>query len=200
MSKLTQEQIDLIENNLKQIEKLAEKKFNKGFWPGASVGIVGAVNMPIAAGASIFSSIINKSRSLAGVRKDRAMLDEYLVAQGYVKKNRSIDYARFYDTASIPQGSWNRYYNGANKEAPVDTLLKIVLALRMPTKDAIDFMTSAGAGFYNGSRRDMLILAFIDTDYCGLTEVVDIQNAVFDLLEYYLQQPKAEKFKNLYDF
>ena len=124
----------------------------------------------------------------------------FVCKKGYVRKNGAIDYPRFYNLAQIPQPTWSRYFNATNKDAPVDAILKIVLALRLPTQEAMDFMTSAGAGFYSGNERDTLILAFIDSDYLGLTDIEEIQNKVFDILECFLRETKAGSFENLYDF
>ena len=203
-SKLTQNQIVSIESKLNPSISL-EKRYTLANASAASIfGYVGEedASSPM---VTIFNELRRKGRKMAGRRDDRALLDEYLVANGYVRKNGSIDYPRFYKIAEIPQPSWNRYFNGTNGNAPIETLLKIVLALRMPTQDAIKFMSSAGSGFYTGNEQDMLILAFIDSDYLGLTEVVDIQNMVFDLLEILREQrspndTKNKKNSNIYDF
>ena len=203
-SKLTQNQIVSIESKLNPSISL-EKRYTLANAFAASIsGYVGEedASSPM---VTIFNELRRKGRKMAGRRDDRALLDEYLVANGYVRKNGSIDYPRFYKIAEIPQPSWNRYFNGTNGNAPIETLLKIVLALRMPTQDAIKFMSSAGSGFYTGNEQDMLILAFIDSDYLGLTEVVDIQNMVFDLLEILGEKrspndKKNKKNSNIYDF
>ena len=203
-SKLTQNQIVSIESKLNPSISL-EKRYTLANASAASIfGYVGGedASSPM---VTIFNELRRKGRKMAGRRDDRALLDEYLVSNGYVRKNGSIDYPRFYKIAEIPQPSWNRYFNGTNGNAPIETLLKIVLALRMPTQDAIKFMSSAGSGFYTGNEQDMLILAFIDSDYLGLTEVVDIQNMVFDLLEILGEKrspndKKNKKNSNIYDF
>ena len=203
-SKLTQNQIVNIESKLNPSISL-EKRYTLANASAASFsGYVGEedASSPM---VTIFNELRRKGRKMAGRRDDRALLDEYLVANGYVRKNGSINYPRFYKIAEIPQPSWNRYFNGTNGNAPIETLLKIVLALRMPTQDAIKFMSSAGSGFYTGNEQDMLILAFIDSDYLGLTEVVDIQNMVFDLLEILWEKrspndKKNKKNSNIYDF
>lgn len=203
-SKLTQNQIVSIESKLNPSISL-EKRYTLANASAASIsGYVGEedASSPM---VTIFNELRRKGRKMAGRRDDRALLDEYLVANGYVRKNGSINYPRFYKIAEIPQPSWNRYFNGTNGNAPIETLLKIVLALRMPTQDAIKFMSSAGSGFYTGNEQDMLILAFIDSDYLGLTEVVDIQNMVFDLLEILGEKrspndKKNKKNSNIYDF
>ena len=203
-SKLTQNQIVSIESKLNPSISL-EKRYTLANASAASIsGYVGEedASSPM---VTIFNELRRKGRKMAGRRDDRALLDEYLVANGYVRKNGSINYPRFYKIAEIPQPSWNRYFNGTNGNAPIETLLKIVLALRMSTQDAIKFMSSAGSGFYTGNEQDMLILAFIDSDYLGLTEVVDIQNMVFDLLEILWEKrspndKKNKKNSNIYDF
>ena len=195
-SKLTQNQITSIDCT-----------FNQTLAHTSAAGMIsfGGEEDPLSPMTAIFNELRRKGRKMASRRDDRALLDEYLVANGYVRKNGSIDYPRFYKIAEIPQPSWNRYFNGTNGNAPIETLLKIVLALRMPTQDAIKFMSSAGSGFYAGNEQDMLILAFIDSDYLGLTEVVDIQNMVFDLLEILGEKSspydkKNKKSSNIYDF
>ena len=165
----------------------------------SDIGLCCTACMPLSM-ISTFKEIIKKGKEMSEARKDRIMLDEYLIAKGFVKKSGKIDYARFYNLADIRQPTWARYFNKENDNAPIDTLLKIILALRMPTEDAITFMTYAGGGFYNGNERDMIILSFIESDYLGLTDVVDIQNKVFDLLEYYFQGENGANYNNLYDF
>ena len=195
---LTHQEIVAIECKRNQIKLLQRRRDDSGslmgFFP-----ILGAADSapPIAA---IVKSLMQKSRQMTSARRDRALLDEHLVAKGYVRKNGAIDYPRFYNLAQIPQPTWSRYFNATNKDAPVDAILKIVLALRLPTQEAMDFMSSAGAGFYSGNERDSLILAFIDSDYLGLTDIEEIQNKVFDILECFLRETKAGNIENLYDF
>ncbi len=133
-------------------------------------------------------------------KQDRELLKEFLRAHGYVKEDNSLDYTQFYRDADILEGTWSKYIHQKNEETSKDTLLKIVLALRMSTKQAVEFLYSAGGGFYRGNRRDMLILAFIDTNYLKLTNIAEIQYKVFDLLNYYLECANSDEFHNLYDF
>ena len=135
-----------------------------------------------------------------GDKQDRELLKEFLRIHHYVNADGSLDFTRFYQDADILEGTWSKYINKKNEETSKDTLLKIVLALRMSTQQAVEFLYSAGGGFYRGNRRDMLILAFIDSDYLKLTNTTEIQYKVFDLLNYYLARESSHEFCNLYDF
>ena len=92
---LTETEIITIEQKLNQIKALEKQASNAGSSLLGLFGCVGTVSTLLPT-ETVFKSVITKSRKMASARKDLALLDEYLVAKGYVKKNGGIDHPAFY--------------------------------------------------------------------------------------------------------
>ena len=154
-----------------------------------------------------FENLISEGENLTKNRKDIMIVEEYLSLRGFVRKDGSKDYVRFYNSAYISEGAWSKFYSGAKhqKSTSKDTLFKIIIALRMSLDDAMLFMQYAGSGFFAGSKRDMVIYAFIKNNYLDRDNTFDAVYAIYELIEYYskkeISKPKPQPpLKQLYTF
>ena len=130
-------------------------------------------------------------------RKDLAFVDRHLRQRGYVRENGSINYTRFQDDAVITQSVWSRYASGKQPRTDHDTLLKIVLGLRLTRAEADDYMAMTGSGFTMTDMVDKVILCYIMADYLGDEDTVDIVGSVSFLLDFYSEQEVKAKRKPL---
>lgn len=136
------------------------------------------------------------------VREDLAFLDTHLRMRGYVRdkgKNiGEINYALFRDEADITQSVWSRYESGSQTRTDHDTLLKIILGLRLNEADACHYLSLAGSGFAVATDIvDRIVLSYIKVDYLGDIRTVDIVNTVMFLLDYYSEQEEKAGRKPL---
>lgn len=126
-------------------------------------------------------------------REDLAFLDTHLRKRGYVRdkgKNAGeIHYARFRDEADITQSVWSRYETGTQTRTDHDTLLKIILALRLNAAEAQHYLSLAGSGFAVATDMvDRIILSYIMCDYLGDTDTIAIVGRVKFILDFYSDQ------------
>lgn len=155
--------------------------------------------------SSRFDKLISEGESLTKNRKDVMIVEEYLTFRGFVRKDGSKDYVRFYNSAYISEGAWSKFYSGTKhqKSTSKDTLFKIIIALRMSLDDAMLFMQYAGSGFFSGSKRDMVIYAFIKNNYLDRDNTFDAVYTIYELIEYYSNKEisrQKEPLKQLYIF
>ena len=207
---------DLTPDDIKKIEEVlsscletsdSEEKSITHIFSGISLigfGLVGAIvsSNPL---FDRFENLISESENLTKNRKDIMIVEEYLSLRGFVRKDGSLDYVRFYNSAYISEGAWSKFYSGTKhqKSTSKDTLFKIIIALRMSLDDAMLFMQYAGSGFFTGSKRDMVIYAFIKNNYLDRDNTFDAVYAIYELIEYYskkeVSKPKPQPpLKQLY--
>lgn len=104
----------------------------------------------------------------------------------------------FQNEADITQSVWSRYQTSVQNRTDHDTLLKIILGLRLSEKDARHYLSIAGSGFAVATDMvDRIVLSYIMLDYLGDTNTVDIVNTVMFLLDYYSEQEEKSGRKPL---
>jgi len=113
-----------------------------------------------------------------------------LPLRGFRTKDGEADWVRFYKYARIEPGVWSTFSSGLHAPSK-ETLLKIVVALRLNEREAGDLLAAAGHSLHDF--RDQVILACMD---CGYYEIED----VYDILEEYGGQiiNGRRRFKNIY--
>lgn len=131
-------------------------------------------------------------------REDLDFVNMRLQERGYVRKNGTINYTLFQNEADITQSVWSRYQTSVQNRTDHDTLLKIILGLRLSEKDARHYLSIAGSGFAVATDMvDRIVLSYIMLDYLGDTNTVDIVNTVMFLLDYYSEQEEKSGRKPL---
>lgn len=117
---------------------------------------------------------------------------EKLIQMGYTKKNGKPDFGRFYKYACINPDVWSTFSSGSHAPSK-ETLLKIIIGLRLNEIEAREFLMLAGSGFNLNDYRDVVILACMD---CGYYEIED----VYDILERYgsMTMNGKRRFANIY--
>lgn len=168
------------------------------------LGLVGIINS-FDSLSNWFDNIISEGENLTKNRKDIMIVEEYLSLRGFIRKDGSKDYVRFYNSAYISEAAWSKFYSGTKhqKSTSKDTLFKIIIALRMSLDDAMLFMQYAGSGFFSGSKRDMVIYAFIKNNYLNRNDTFDTVYTIYELIEYYSKKEiskQKEPLKQLYIF
>lgn len=84
-----------------------------------------------------------------------------LPERGFAHKNGNPYHAHFYEHADISADVWD-YFRKSPDKSSEDTLLKIVIGLRMNEMEAREFLALAGKGFAANNPIHQLILALID--------------------------------------
>ena len=138
--------------------------------------------------------MMNQMRS---ERKDIDFVNDHLRKRKYVRDDGSIHYSRFQNEAMITQSVWSRYETGAQARADHDTLLKIVLGLRLTQDEAYEYLAMAGSGFAMTDMVDRIVLSYIMLDYEGDVDTIDIVNTVCMLLDFYSEQEVKAGRKSL---
>jgi len=115
-----------------------------------------------------------------------------LYERGFRLKNGEADWVRFYKHARIEPDVWSTFCSGTHAPSK-ETLLKIIIGLRLNETEAREFLALAGSGFRSDDRRDRVILACMD---CGYYDAED----VYMILEEYGGTLVHGKrlFKNIY--
>jgi hypothetical protein len=146
-------------------------------------------NFKIAEG---YTNLQNAIDSRINSRRAIDFVEERLIKTGYVKKNGMPDFARFYKYACINSDVWSTFSTGSHVPSK-ETLLKIIIGLRLNEVEAKEFLMLAGSGFNHSDYRDIVILACID---CGYYEIED----VYDILEKYgsMMVCGKRRFTNIY--
>lgn len=118
-------------------------------------------------------------------------LCEQLRKQHFVKKSNLLDEAGFYTYAQVSSNTWSniRWGNGIPSK---ETLLKLVIGLKMNEEDAEKLMYLGQNTLSLSDPRDRIILALIDI------RCYDIYT-VYDVLEEYGKRG-ARPFSNIYRF
>ena len=138
--------------------------------------------------SSTISAVNDKLKRISKSRKDLAMVEEHMRLRGYVREDGSLDYPRFQLDGDIGQSVWSRYETGSQNRSSHDTLLKIILALKLNESEARTFLTYAGSGFAITDKVDLIVLSYIMTDYLGDDKAEDIVATVSFLLNFYSEQ------------
>lgn len=114
-----------------------------------------------------------------------------LKEQNFVKKSKLLDEAGFYTYAQISSNTWSnlRWGNGTPSK---ETLLKLIIGLRMNEADANKVMELGNNELRLSDPRDRLVLALIDI------RCYDIYT-VYDAMEEYGKHG-AKPFANIYHF
>ena len=100
-----------------------------------------------------------------------------LPEHGFRLTNGEADWVRFYKYARIEADVWSTFSSGAHQPSK-ETLLKIIIGLRLNEEEACELLSLAGNGFRGDDKRDNVILACME---CGYYEVED----VYEILEEY---------------
>lgn len=118
-------------------------------------------------------------------------LCDQLRKQHFVKKSGLLDEAGFYTYAQISSNTWSniRWGNGVPSK---ETLLKLIIGLKMNEEDASELMRRGGNALKMSDPRDRVILALIDI------RCYDIYT-VYDILEEYGRKGR-HTFANIYRF
>lgn len=124
------------------------------------------------------------------------VLDDWLLKKGYGKENGSIDYASFYKHARITKTTWSNlrvWSADATGNMPKkETLLKIVIGLRLNPREADQLMEKASNRMNYNDLRDRVIMA------CMYRNIYDPED-VYEVLEYFAAgDKKKRRFKNIY--
>ena len=168
-----------------QIEERVNRRFRTAFVSQtaeqadtlAKVDISGALSNR-AQGESLYDTTLRYLRRL-----DRAE---------FRRKNCSVNEASFYKYARIEKSTWSHIRLGETLPQK-ETMLKLVIALRLNEADATKLLSKASCSFNDTDLRDMVILACIDV--C----CYDIET-VYDILEEYADDGpnRPRRFKNIY--
>lgn len=122
-------------------------------------------------------------------REDLDFVNTRLLERGYVRKNGTVNYTLFQNEADITQSVWSRYQTSVQNRTDHDTLLKIILGLRLNEKDARYYLSLTGSGFAVATDMvDRIVLSYIMLNYLEDENTVDIVNTVMFLLDYYSKQ------------
>lgn len=124
--------------------------------------------------------------------KPMQFLEKRFIKQGFMKKSGVIDYPKFYRYARINPDVWSTFSNGSHAPSK-ETLLKIIIALKMIESEAKEFLSLCGSGFAAEDYRDTVILACIDCEYYEIEDV-------YEILEFYGGEMirKKRRFHNIY--
>lgn len=102
---------------------------------------------------------------------------QMLPERGFRLANGDADWVRFYKYARIEADVWSTFSSGAHQPSK-ETLLKIIIGLRLNEEEACELLSLAGNGFRGDDKRDNVILACME---CGYYKVED----VYEILEEY---------------
>jgi hypothetical protein len=119
--------------------------------------------------AELQNAIDNRINS----RKTIDFVEDKLIKTGYIKKNGKPDFAKFYKYACINPDVWSTFSSGTHVPSK-ETLLKIIIGLRLDETEAKEFLMLAGSSFNPSDYRDVVILACMDCDYYEIEDVYDI--------------------------
>ena len=124
------------------------------------------------------------------------ILDEWLKVKGYTKLDGSADYALFYKRARITRSTWSNLRvwsaDDTGNQPSKETLLKIVLALRLTVQEADQLMSRASNRLNYNDFRDRVIMA------CMYKKIYAPED-VYEILEYFsYKDGKTRRFKNIY--
>lgn len=108
------------------------------------------------------------------------------------RKSGGLNEAAFYKYARIEKNTWSNIRLG-NTTPQKETMLKLVIALRLNEQEAVALLAKASYGFNDTDLRDMVILACIDTN-CYEIETV------YEILEEYADDGpgRLRRFRNIY--
>ena len=149
------------------------------------------------------SKIDRVLKTLSNGGEDMKMIEDYMRKLGspYMRKDGSLDFPKFQTDACIGQSVWSRFERSDQKRSSQETILKIIIALKMPIKDAEKFMNLRGTAFSENDMVDQLIKSYILNDYLGDDDIDSRIRSVSFIIEYYSEQEvkKGKKpLKNLY--
>lgn len=115
-----------------------------------------------------------------------------LGCRSFQRKNGDINEASFYKYARIEKSSWSRIRLGEVLPQK-ETMLKLVIALRLNEEEAEGLLAKASLSFNDTDLRDMVILSCLDVG------CYDIET-VYEILEEYADNGpgKPRRFKNIY--
>lgn len=125
------------------------------------------------------------------------VLEEWLYTKKFVKKSGKIDYAGFYEYARISKTTWShlRIWSEDNtgNQPGKETLLKIVIALKLTVQEADELMGKASNSLNYHDFRDRVIMA------CMYKKIY-VPEDVYEILEYFAQTEdgKKRRFQNIY--
>ena len=150
-----------------------------------------------------FDSLIQIAHEEIKKKRAATILEYYLRKQGYVcKSSNALNYSKFANIALIPTSSLSKFFNVETyqERLKTKTLQRIIIALRMPHQDAVSFLHAAGSSFYEASLTDMLVSAFINSNYLGTQSASDALIELSNFMEYYSAISEEIGEKPLKDF
>ena len=139
---------------------------------------------------SRFDSLIQIADAELKKKRATTILEYYLRKRGYVcKSSNALNYSKFANTALISSSSLSKFFLGDfyQERLKNETLQRIIVALRMPPRDAVSFLHAAGSSFYESSVRDMLVSAFVQSNYLGNQSAYDALIEMSNLMRYYTE-------------
>ncbi|MCD7883979.1 MAG: hypothetical protein LUI87_09830 [Lachnospiraceae bacterium] len=104
-------------------------------------------------------------------------------------KNGELNAAAFYQYAQIDKSTWSQLKYGTATPKK-ETLLKLVIALRLSVDEAEDFMVKGSNSLNPNDPRDLVILALLDVKCYEIGDV-------YEVLEEYGKNG-VRKFENIY--
>lgn len=115
-----------------------------------------------------------------------------LPERGFRLTNGEADWVRFYKYARIEADVWSTFSSGTHRPSK-ETLLKIIIGLRLNEDEANELLSLEGSGFRSNDKRDNVLLACME---CGYYEIED----VYEILEEYGGVAVSGKrlFQNIY--
>ena len=113
-----------------------------------------------------------------------------LPERGFSHQNGKPNYEKFYNYAWINPDVWNDFSKNRRKSSE-DTLLKIVMALKMTESEARTFLSLAGLSFAPSNPIHELLLICIQLRYYD-------PSLVCEILDFYISA-KPEKFKGYHN-
>lgn len=142
---------------------------------------------------SKFDSLIQIANAEKKKKRATTILEYYLRKRGYVcKSSNALNHSKFADIALVSTSSLSKFFSGDTyqERLKIETLQRIIIALRIPPQDAVSLLHAAGSSFYESSPRDMLVFAFIHSNYLDSPSASDALIEISNLIEYYSSKSK----------
>ena len=115
---------------------------------------------------------------LNGVSKTQTQPDyvcEKMLLKGFVYEDGQLNFVSFYTRARINPDVWHTFISQKHK-ASEDTMFKIILALQLNEKEAVEFLNLGGFSFNRSNDTHRYILACINTNIYDPDEVYEVLN------------------------
>lgn len=125
------------------------------------------------------------------------VLEEWLFEKRFVKKSGKLDYAGFYEYARISKTTWSHLRiwseDHTGNQPSKETLLKIVIGLKLTPEEANELMTKASNSLNYYDFRDRVIMACMHKNIYAPEDI-------YEILEYFskTENGTGRRFQNIY--